>query len=314
MNNGRRVAESGVLLAIFSMMLFLSMQLPILGTIIAFFLPVPFILVSAKYSFGWALGFTAVASVLAALFGTILSVPMALIFGTTGITIGYHIQKNKSSIQSYISAVLVFLVGTLIFYGASVIFFEINFIDESIKSVELAFEQSLGILNSIGQGANEEVVKSFKASLDMVKTILPSLLVISSMIVVLLFFLAANPIVKRFTDKRVTSVPFREIKLPKSLLWYYLIVIAASFVLNPERTDFTYTVLSNLLFILQFFMLIQGYSFIFFYSHLKRWSKAVPITALFLSFVLPILLYIIRILGIIDLGFNLRERVMQTGK
>jgi uncharacterized protein YybS (DUF2232 family) len=60
-------------------------------------------------------------------------------------------------------------------------------------------------------------------------------------------------------------------------------------------------------YILQFILILQGYTFIFYFCDQKGISKAISITIAIVAFLVPIFLYIIGILGIIDLGFDLRK-------
>ncbi len=62
MNNGRKIAEGGVLLAVYVLLLFITVQIPLLGMVTFFFLPIPFILVMIKEKISWLFGFLAVAS------------------------------------------------------------------------------------------------------------------------------------------------------------------------------------------------------------------------------------------------------------
>ncbi len=50
LNDGGKVAEGGVLLALYSILLFLVIQLPFIGSILFFILPIPFILIALKQS------------------------------------------------------------------------------------------------------------------------------------------------------------------------------------------------------------------------------------------------------------------------
>jgi uncharacterized protein YybS (DUF2232 family) len=95
MNSGRRIAEGGALLALYCILLFITIQIPLLGIFTTFFLPIPFILVTIKQKLSWSLGYLFVASLLSILIGTILSVPLTLLMGATGIAIGYF-EKDKS--------------------------------------------------------------------------------------------------------------------------------------------------------------------------------------------------------------------------
>jgi uncharacterized protein YybS (DUF2232 family) len=102
--------------------------------------------------------------------------------------------------------------------------------------------------------------------------------------------------------------PFRNIQLPKSLIWYYLLSMVA--MLFPlDKDSVTFLAVFNLFHILQILMIFQGLSFIFFYCYQKNLSKGIPIIISVLCFLLPFVLFFVRIIGIIDLGFNLRNRI-----
>ncbi|ARW33960.1 uncharacterized protein S101441_04445 [Bacillus subtilis subsp. subtilis] len=62
-------------------------------------------------------------------------------------------------------------------------------------------------------------------------------------------------------------------------------------------------------FILGFLIFIQGLSFIFFYCHKKQYPKAAAVIAVILGFVHPVFMAAIRILGVLDMGFHIRNKV-----
>ncbi|MEJ9230105.1 YybS family protein [Peribacillus butanolivorans] len=309
MNSGRRIAEGGALLALYCILLFITVHIPIVGTFTLFFLPVPFILVTNKQKISWALGYLFVASLLSILIATILSVPMTLLMGATGITIGYFLKKDKPMAPMFISAVLVFLGGTLLIYAASVLVFDVNYIEKSMVMVEESIDSSVGIMESFDQASTEQIKKRMYETIDLLNTLMPSLFVVISVIMVLLIFFAAHPILKRFSDKTLKWPHFRDLRLPKSLLWYYLITMLLALFVNTDKNSFVYMAITNLFFILQFFILIQGYSLVFYISRVKSWTKAIPILIVVASLLHPIFITIIRFLGIIDLGFPFRETI-----
>ncbi|MFD6440552.1 YybS family protein [Peribacillus sp. NPDC060186] len=309
MNSGRRIAEGGALLALYCILLFITVHIPILGIFTLFFLPIPFILVTTKQKISWSLGYLFVASLLSILIATILSVPMTLLMGATGITIGYFLKKDKPMAPMFISTVLVFLGGTLLIYAATVLVFDVNYIEKSMDMLEESIDSSVGIMESFDQASTEQIEKRMHESIDLLNTLMPSLIVVVSVIMVLLIFFAAHPILKRFSDKTLKWPHFRDLRLPKSLLWYYLITMLLALFVNTDKNSFVYMAITNLFFILQFFILIQGYSLVFYISHVKSWTKAIPILIVVTSLFLPIITTIIRFLGIIDLGFPFRETI-----
>jgi uncharacterized protein YybS (DUF2232 family) len=318
LNNGRRITEGGLLLAVYVLLLFITAQIPFLGMITFFFLPVPFILVMIIEKLSWLLGFLVLASLLTIIFGTIFSVPLTLFAGFVGIVIGYHLKYEKPTIQMLISSILTVIICLLILFGATILVADVNIIEESTsmfeQSMSTSINTSIDVMNSLGQPVPENFEEEMRHSIAMIRTLIPSVLVISSMVLTYLFLLAAQPFVKRFSDKMVNWPLFRDLRLPKSLLWYYIIVLIVPLFVKIDASSYLNMAMMNLLFILQLFILLQGFSLIFYISQVKGWVKAVPILLVFISLLSPIMLTIVRILGIIDLSFSFREAIAKPKK
>lgn len=307
--DAKRLTEGALLLAVFTVLLLITLYVPILSIIVNLFLALPFIFFSAKNKWSHSIVFLFASLFISMIFGTVLAIPLALSYGLTGVVIGYLIREGKSRIAAFIGGTITFLVTLVLEYVAAIILFEMNFIKEAIVLFEESLDQSLQMLEALGQTPNEMVIEQFEASLQLLETLMPSLFVLASLFIVFFIQLVSLPIVSRFGIKVPKWPPLKDMKLPKSLIWYYLAVLVASLFINVEQQDYWYSAILNLSFILQNCMLLQGVFFIFFFSHEKKISKAVPIITTVLMFFIPILLYIVRILGIIDLGFDLRKRL-----
>jgi uncharacterized protein YybS (DUF2232 family) len=116
------------------------------------------------------------------------------------------------------------------------------------------------------------------------------------------------PVLKRLKLSVGTWPPFRQIMLPKQLLWYYLLVLVATF-FPLEKGTFAYIAVINLYYLLQLLFMIQGFSFLYHVADRKNIAKGIVVIGTLFCFFFPFLLYLIAILGIIDLGFELRKRV-----
>jgi len=312
LNKGRQLAVGGLLLAIFSIMLLITIYVPIIGVIMMFILPIPFIFIAVENDLKWSLAFLIAACFLTVILGHIFSVPLTIMMGSIGITIGYYLRTGKSRLQMYILSVLLFIANMLLIFITSMVLMDINYIDKTIERMNVIIDQSERMFNSLGQNKESiDMLMQFKDSLQLIEVLLPSFIVIASVVLVGVIFIGCKPIINRFSSKKLLIAPLRELQLPKSLLWYYLFTMIASLFIGLSD-GIAYTVVSNLLFCLQFFVMLQGYSFLFFISNKKNWSKAIPIIVVILSFLLPfasIVAPFIRILGIIDLGFSLRKKL-----
>jgi uncharacterized protein YybS (DUF2232 family) len=306
--NVRKLTEGAILLAAFAVLLLLTIYVPFLGMIVNLFLAVPFMLFAAKNDGKSIIVFLIASLLLSFIVGTIMSLPLTLAYGTTGVVIGYLIQKQKNMGVLFLTGSLVFLVNLIIIYVSSIVLFEVDMITQMIEIMRESFNTSADLLKNFGNTQDsEKVLEQFNNGLNLIKTLIPTLFVLSSFFIVFIMQLISFPIIKRFGVKVEKWKSFKEISLPKSLLYYFLLTLLVSMFIKPEEGTFWYMAIINMTYILQFMMILQGYTFIFYYFDKKGFSKAISITIAIVSFLIPIFLYIVGILGIIDLGFDLRK-------
>ncbi|MBM4761711.1 YybS family protein [Bacillus sp. B15-48] len=307
--NTYKLTEGAILLAIFTVLLLLTLYIPGLGLVVNFFLALPFMMFAAKYDNKSVVIFTIAAVLLSLIFGTFLAIPFTLLYGLTGAIMGIFIRKEKSRLAVFVAGSLTFLVNTVIQYAASVVLFNINMIEEFIVTFRESIRTSMDMLQNMGQSVDRTMIEQMEASITLMETLMPSMFVIASFFIVFIVQLVSFPVLRRFGIAIKTWPPFRDLLLPKSLLWYYLIALFASLFMQPDPGSYWYWALTNLLFVLQFFMMLQGFSFIAYFLHAKGVSRAIFILIIILAVFIPFVLYIVRILGIIDLGFDLRKRL-----
>ncbi|MEH7014402.1 YybS family protein [Neobacillus niacini] len=308
MKNVRKLTEGAILLATFAVLLLLTIYVPFLGMIVNLFLAVPFMLFAAKNDGKSIVVFIIASLLLSFIVGTVMSLPLTLAYGTTGVVIGYLIQKQKNTGVLLLTGTLAFLVNLIIIYVASIVLFKVDMITEMIDMMRESINVSTDLLKNFGNAQDtEKVLEQFNNGLNLIKTLIPTLFVLSSFFIVVIMQLISFPIIKRFGVKVEKWKSFKEISLPKSLLYYFLLTLIVSMFMNPEEGTFWYMAIINMTYILQFLMVLQGYTFIFYFFDQKGISKAISITIAIVSFIIPIFLYIVGILGIIDLGFDLRK-------
>jgi uncharacterized protein YybS (DUF2232 family) len=309
-NNARKLTEGAILLAAFAVLLLLTIYVPVVAIIINFVLPLPFIMFTAKNNMKYIGAFLVAAIFISFIAGSLMGLSLMLVYGSTGTVIGYLLQKNKSRVAILISSSLTFMAAVVIMYVVSVIFFKFNLIHELIDAFKQSASMSQGMLKSLGQ--EEQMKKLAQQNANMIKmieTLAPSILIMTSILSVYFIQLICFPIAKRFGLNVQQWGDFKDLSLPRSLLWYYLLALAANILFHPQEGTYLYTALMNLVYILELFMVLQGLSFLFYIFHRKSVSKGIRVIITIVAIVIPIFLYIIRILGIIDLGFDLRKRV-----
>lgn len=313
MKNVHKLTEGAVLLAAYAVLILMTVYIPILGVVTSLFLSVPFILFGAKNTRMNSFVFFIGACFISIIVGSILAIPLTLSYGLTGLVIGHFVQEKKSRLSTFIAATLVFLATIVAQYVGSIALFQFNFIKEMIASMKEMINRSISMMEELGKNIDVTnyvaLLRELLESFQVIEVLTPSLFVTTSMFAVFLIEVVSLPIVKRFGIKLSAWKPFRELTLPKSILWYYLITMLATLIVKPTEGSYWYMAFMNISFILQLLMVIQGLSFIFYFCYQKGISKALPIFATILTFLMPLFLSIVRILGIIDLGFELRKRI-----
>ncbi|TMU83894.1 DUF2232 domain-containing protein [Bacillus sp. BHET2] len=305
MKNPRVLTEGALMLAIFTVLMLLSLYVPLIGSLAFFVLPLPFILFSSKYSLPNSLYVVIGSLGLSFLFGGLIALPVAFMVATTGVVIGWCVKAKVDKMRLFMASSLTLVINIVIGYVFSILFFGVNIIEDSLAESKATY---YSLFEKIGQEPDKKLVDSLESSIDLIHTLLPTMFVGIAVTLALAFILINFPILKRLGREVPVFRPFREWKLPKSILWYYLITLVLSMILQPEKGTFMYTALLNVLYVLQTLMAVQGLSFLYFFAHQKGWSKGILVLITIIS--IP-LLYLVRILGIIDLGFDLRQRLQR---
>ncbi|WP_102348082.1 YybS family protein [Bacillus sp. Marseille-P3661] len=306
MNQIRAITEGSILIALYSIFLLAVLYLPLLGTFFIFALPLPFIIYVVRHSLKKAFLILIVALFITYIIGTVASLPMTFMFGTTGMVMGYIYSLKKGAFPILIGGTLSYIFNLILVFIVTVLIFDINFIEDTKKMLTESIKTAESILSATGQPNGQ--TQLLYESIEMVSYMIPSAIVITSIVLAFVTQLIANRVLKRLKFDLKAFPPLRDWQFPKSLLWYYLIVTLL-FMIGIEEGTTLFMIVMNLFMVLELFMMLQGFVLIYYFCHMKGYSVGIPITIMIISFLIPFLLSIIRILGIIDLGFDLRKRM-----
>ncbi|KIL53177.1 YybS family protein [Jeotgalibacillus campisalis] len=309
-SHARRITEGAVLTAIFAILVSVTVYLPPLGSIIQLVLVFPYIIYSSKYSLKSSLIMIAAGIGASGIIGSVAAIPVAFAFSTTGALIGWLIKENKSKLVIFISATLTFVFHMLLLYVGSILLLGINLIDDMFDVMNQSFQEFVSQSEAAGVDVSE-LSEQWTGYIGVMEMLVPTWLVTGVALWTWLIMLISFPLAKRFSVKVPRFNPFHELSFPKSVIWYYLIVLITALVSAPDEGSTFAFALINLQAALELVMVLQGLSFIHFWGHLKGWGKG----RIILFTVIGIILNpFTRILGIIDLGFDLRERLQTKGK
>lgn len=295
---------------IFAVLFTLTLYIPALGIIASLFLLLPFVVYGAKYPARTAISFAAICLIISLLLGGLSAVPLALLFIMTGTIMGNMVQKKRDKFSIFMAGSLIFLLNIVVLYVTVMGMAGDQAVDIS-ESFKQSYNDSAKLMESMGNPLPEAALEQAQEVFDYLTALMPSLLVLFSLGSILIIMAINFPIAKKMGVDVPKFKPFREWHVPKSILWYYIILLLLSLIAVPEKGSMWYFSYINIMFMLQFCLLLQGLSFLYFIAHSKKWPKIIPILLTVFSILVLPLLYIVRLLGIIDLGFDLRQRLQR---
>ncbi|KMM60911.1 membrane protein [Bacillus glycinifermentans] len=310
MKQTRTLVEGAILVSLFAVVMMISLYLPFVGTFLLLALPLPAMIQTIRHGVkpGLFMGFVSlpVSLITGSLSGLAFAVPVT----AAGILMGFHYRKNEPA-QAIASAAVAYMVSIVLLLFISIQFLGLNLIEEINQSYNESFNMYESIMKQFGN--DDEAAKQLELVREQLKQaqyLYPTVIVIFSAIAAFLNHLIAKPVLRRFAMQIPSLKPFRELKLPQGTIWLYVLTILLSLAPAEEGSVF-YSVMLNASMMMGFVIAIQGFSFVFYFCHAKKLPTVLPVLFLIFGLLTP-LMYLVRILGIIDIGFNLREKAKKS--
>ena len=300
-----KLAQGAMMIALFTVLLALAFYVPLVGSIASIFVALPIMLYSAKYDLSASIVVGIAGCILALLIGGVLAVPFALLYIALGIVMGYGIQQKKSKEMLFLSSSVAVLITSAVQYWASIQLFEIDFIQDSLRLVKESYTESVALAKEM---TGQEIFTTEQLNLifDTLEMAVPACITIAVFSITFIIMIVNLPILQRLGVDVPKFAPFRHMRLPKSILWYYLVILVVNFVASPEVGDTLYMITLNISMILWILLVLQGVSFVHFFVNAKGLPKALAWFATVLA--VPLYSFYV-LLGIVDLGFNIRGLV-----
>lgn len=297
MKGPKNQVRDGVILCGVFTVLIASLFTP-LSILTIWFLPLPFLLYTAKYSWSSAVPPAVVIIVLTLLLLHPLWIFGILFAAATGMVMGTLYRSSASTGTDVVLAGLV--VGTIVLLTGLVVA-EYGF--EVLTRFQRFWQEQWELAADWLKGSVPEVSVP---NLPPLAAVLPLFLSALTVPTVFLSAWAGRRLLTHsgFSEKRLP--PFYRWRFPKSFLYFYLLAGVASFLFGEE--DGAYPFFIGLFIILDYLFVVQGLSFLAFLLHRKGKSRAwlgLSVLALFL----PPAAFLLLILGILDVGTRWRERM-----
>lgn len=306
----KQLTFGAMIIALFSILLAVSFYVPVLNLITILFLALPIAWYSAKFSRAASIYVVVLSMGISYFIGGLMAIPFALIHVLLGFIIGDTIRLKKSKLFMLMASAIVLIVSVVIEYVILVLFFKFNPVKEMLVYTKDQYDQ-MGTFLEHYNTLPKNYDQTISDVLFMFETVMPTLLILGIFCFVFVFINIQLPVLRKLGLDVPKFPAIRHMRLPKSILWYYMIVMVVTLFVELTQGTFAFMVLANVTMMLRVLLTLQGISFIHFYMHEKGWPKWIAIVATFLAFPLQSLTVL---LGIFDLGFNIRSFVKDKNK
>ena len=182
---------------------------------------------------------------------------------------------------------------------------------EITQTMRLAMEEVGNVYNAMGMDMTtlEGATKQMEDMINQMAQLFPATLILIPAIVTMINMIASGKIIKRLGYDISEVPPFREWRLPNyASIGLFLIITIAILgqYLSKPSFDIVYR---NLLYLTFILFTVQGLSFVAKYFHTKGFSKGFTIASVVMVFLIPIVHTVVQLLGLVDVVFNLRDKI-----
>ncbi|WP_026675534.1 YybS family protein [Alkalihalobacterium bogoriense] len=308
MKKTQTLTEGAILAALIILLLLLGLFVPFIGVIVLWFVPIPYAIYVLRRGVKAGILLGVVTLLLSIMIFSLMGIPTVLLFASLGIVIGALYKNKKSPFIVLLGGSLATIATLLLGFIISIAFLDVHL----GQAFEEATQQSIGMVEQIsqltGQELTDQQLTQINESVELLQYLITTAIIGTGVVMAFIVQFLTIAIGKRMRLQVESFPPFRKWQFPKVFVWYYLIVLLLGLV-DFERGSTMFLIVTNLMIILSWVMTIQGFSFLYYYCHTKKYKMFIPNIILILGFILPPLLYLVRILGIIDLGFDLRKKI-----
>lgn len=309
MKQSKPVRTGAMYLGIYLLLLLLTIFIPAVELVTIFLLPLPFIVYTVQFGWKSGAGLAGAVFLLSILLFPGISLPFAFVAVFGGYMAGSAISAGSSAYETWARGTVGYLLGLISAFLFIQSVFSVNIIQETRAVIQSSVQSTHDTMETVGLDIGEEEMTAIAGQMEGLLDLLPVIFVVIALLLALITQWLGYKFLNKRENKLYKFPPFRTFRLPIAVIWIYFLAILATLISGGEEGTM-YLAAVNVTNLAGVLMALQGLSFVFFYVHKKKLSKSIPIITIATLVFFPFIgLYLLRILGIIDLGFSLRDRI-----
>ncbi|HZK57118.1 MAG TPA: YybS family protein [Clostridia bacterium] len=294
--------EAALIAAITTVFTISIVYIPILSASIML-VPVPFIILAYRHGNRYSiLSFVTFSLLIGILVELIYAGFLLLVFGPMILAMGHFIKKQKEPYAVIGIGTAISVLSMLIILQIASYIGNVNIVDEIALAMEGIVNKQIDMLKNMNIDA-----LSTDEILNYLLMIIPGVFVIQSMITAFGNYYIAVNILKRFDTGGAELPQFSNFKLPKNIVFGFVIIFILSYLTKYVKGIYHANLLTNVTLLFVFIFFVQGMSVI---SHLIKRTKIPKTIRIFLLvvilFISP-LLTVVSFVGLLDAMVNIRN-------
>ncbi|WP_123054915.1 YybS family protein [Clostridium sp. JN-1] len=313
--NTKAIVEAGLITSLVVILMLMSVYIPIFSLIGIFILPIPITVLFIRQNYKVTIVSVVISAIIIGMvFNPISAVSSSILFGLTGITLGYLIKNDKS-----ISTIILFLAAA--FAAAMIVDFGIyiSLIDKRglvgfVNDIAAQFKDSMNMVKQMysKMGVSSEQLASLDQVSSMFNTkyimsIIPALIVMISVTFSYLNYTITKKILKKLRYNVKSIAPFSELYVSAKTGSLIGIVLVIGLFLKRNNIALGDSIAISSQYILQLVLLLDGFALAAYYLKNKfKMSKTFTFIIILLTGFSQIAV-VYMLAGLSDIFFDFRK-------
>lgn len=319
MRSTREITEAGLFAALTSVMIVSAFYIPLLGSVMGLFLPIPIIVLTVKNKPVYV-----VVSALVAIFisGLIISFINSITLGAValmvGLPIGFAIKQKQRNLLALLFGTIGAAIGFLIVFKILEVTTGVTLIQTIEESFTMSMDVQTGLTSAIeGMGVDttgslEEAQLLLNEMLYIMKLIMPAMILVFSMFYSAVNLAFSHQVLKRLRIDHIPMGPFEQFSYPKHMAYGSVGMIVLAYLVGSIGVVDVDLLSANFAYLFITVFSVQGMAVIYYFMK-KRSGKASGIIVIVLLAIIGLLNYI-AFLGFFDVMMDLRKLVKRESK
>jgi uncharacterized protein YybS (DUF2232 family) len=234
---------------------------------------------------------------------SLISLTFGLFFLIPSVAMG-HMYKKHLSARTIITATSLIVLAQLL---VELVVFSVQYDMDLSSELSTLFEEGLAQLQTSASGAllPADWAQTTAATLgDAITKMLPALLMLTSFLLAAVAHIFTRQSLKLIGVVAPAMTPMKNWRLPRSLIFFYLIAVIITISVSPDSGGFWSLSAFNAVPVLRFAFTAQAIAFFFYLADAKKWPRVAPVLIAVPLLLFPQTFYLI---GLIDTAFPLRK-------